>query len=132
MRAIRRYFALRSYVKRLSVDLKRRFGLKPFYTIDHVTKAIDRGGYSKDFVAYAHATFCSHEDFDAYYGPLKLKCSYDGLRNGIARRYLRGRTDFDAEMVIRSLVWNTPAGGPFQTDECDLGEEMLNSRSDEN
>ena len=125
MRAIRRYFAIRSYVKKLSADLRRRFGLKSFYTIDHVTKAVERGGYSKDFIAYAHATFCSREEFDAYYSALGLKCTFDGLRQVVAKRYLRGRMDFDAETVIRSLVWNTPAGGEFQTEESGGGESLL-------
>lgn len=125
MRAIRKYFAIRGYVKKLSHDLRRRFGLKPFYTIDHVTKAIERGGYSKDFIAYAHAAFCSRESFDAHYVSLGVNCTFDGLRRIIAIRYLRGCMDFDAETLIRSLSWNTPAGGSFQTEESGGGESLL-------
>jgi hypothetical protein len=113
MRAIRRYLAIRSYVKRLSGDLRRRFGLKPLYTIDHVTKAVERGGYSKDFIAYAHATYCSREDFNAYYGPLGVNCSFDGLRKTVANRYLKGRTDFDAETVINHMNQQSWAGDTF-------------------
>jgi hypothetical protein len=122
MRAIRRYFAIRSYVKRLSADLRRRFGLKPFYTIDHVTKAVERGGYSKDFIAYAHATYCSRETFDEYYRPLGVKCTYDGLRTVVGRRYLSGRTDFDAEMVILKFHSATRWIGDTFT-ENGLGED---------
>ena len=112
MRAIRKYSAIRSCVKRLGKDLRRRFGLKPFYTIDHVTKAVERG-YKKDFVAYAHAIFCSREDFDAYYAPLGVKCTYDGLREIVGTRYFSGRMDFDAEKVIRKFHGESWAGDTF-------------------
>ena len=125
IRAIRRYFAIRAYTKRLSGDLRRRFGLKPFYTIDHVTKAVERGGYTKAFIAYAHATYCSREDFDAYYGPLGVKCTFDGLRAVIAKRYLKSRMDFDAETVMRTVRLITIAGGPFQTEESEAAEPFL-------
>ena len=91
-------------MKRLSADLRRRFGLKAFYTIDHVTKAVERGGYSKDFIAYAHATYCSREAFDEHYGPLGVKSTFDGLRRVIANRYLSGRLGFDAETVISAMA----------------------------
>jgi len=113
LRAIRRYFAIRAYTKRLSGDLRRRFGLKPLYTIDLVTKAVERGGYSKAFIAYAHATYCSREDFDAHYGPLGVKCTFDGLRAVVAKRYLHGRTDFDAETVINQMNQQSWAGDTF-------------------
>src|SRR4051812_11414804 len=106
IRAVRRYFAIRSYVKRLSGDLRRRFGLKPFYTIDHVTKAVERGGYTKDFIAYAHATYCSRDDFNAWHVPRIVKCAYDDLRQIVAKRYLRGQLGFDAETVIAKFAPN--------------------------
>src|SRR5262245_10959575 len=34
---VTRYLAVRSYVKRLSHDLVRRFGKKPFYSVEQVT-----------------------------------------------------------------------------------------------
>ena len=40
---LKQYFAIRSYVKRLSQELVRRFGRKPFYPIEQVTLAAQRG-----------------------------------------------------------------------------------------
>jgi hypothetical protein len=100
IRHVKKYFAVRSYVKRLSQDLVRRFGKRSFYSVEHVTQAVQRGGFSMAFTAYAHAAFCIQEDFDAYYQPLGFACSYQGLRHTIARRYFSGDTDFDAETIF--------------------------------
>src|SRR5450432_1238291 len=100
IRHIKRYLAVRSYMHRLSQDLVRRFGKRSFYSVEHVTQAVQRGGLSAAFIAYAHAAFCSQPDFDAQYAPLGVSCSYQGLRNTIARRYFSGRMDFDAETIF--------------------------------
>src|ERR1051325_2794119 len=100
MRAIKRYFAIRSYVKLLSGDLRRRFGMKPFYTLDQVSKAIERGGYSREFVDYAHAIYTSQQDFETLIGPFDSACNYNNIRKVVANRYLDGRLGFDAETII--------------------------------
>jgi hypothetical protein len=57
-RRIKRYFAIRSYVMRLSQELARRFDRSAFYSVEQVQKAVERGGFSAAFIAYAHAAFC--------------------------------------------------------------------------
>jgi hypothetical protein len=101
IRRLKRYLAIRSYVRRLSQDLLRRFGLRKFYSVEQVSQAVRRGNFSAGFIAYAHATFCSQTDFDAHYDPLGVSCGYGGLRRIVGRRYLSGRLDFDASTVIR-------------------------------
>lgn len=103
MRHIKRWFAIRSYVTRLSADLERRFDLRSSYTVEQVTQAVERGGYTPVFIAYAHATFCSRQGFDAHYQELGVACTYDGLRAVVARRYFRGSMGFDAAIVIRTF-----------------------------
>jgi len=100
IRHVKRYLAIRSYVRRLGSELVRRFGKRGFYSVEQVTQAVQRGKFSAAFIAYAHATFCSQADFDAHYGPLGVSCSYQGLRGTVGRRYLSGRIDFDAATVI--------------------------------
>ena len=100
IRHIKRYLAIRSYVRRLSHDLVRRFGKKSTYSIDQVTQAVQRGKFPAAFIAYAHAAFCSAPDFDAYYQQMGLSCSYSGLRLTIGRRYLYGQLDFDATTIV--------------------------------
>jgi len=117
IRAIKRYFALGDYVNRLSLELVRRFGMKSLYSLEHVTQTVERGGYDKTYLAYAHAAFCSRDDFDSYYGSMNLKCTFDGLREPIGKRFLGGRTDFDAATVIRRAKGTSAAGGPFRTEE---------------
>ena len=121
IRHLKRYLAIRSYVRRLSQDLVRRFDKRSFYSVDQVTQAVQRGKFSASFIAYAHAAFCSKKDFDAYYEPLGVSCNYQGLRSTISRRYLSGQLDFDAETIIyryyrssrggfrSSSYWNTQA-----------------------
>jgi hypothetical protein len=100
IRHIKRYLAIRSYMRRLSQDLVRRFDKKSTYSIDQVTQAVQRGGLSAAFIAYAHAAFCKESDFDAYYRPMRVSCSYSKLRRTIGRRYLHGQLDFDATTII--------------------------------
>jgi hypothetical protein len=100
IRHIKRYLAIRSYVKRLSGELVRRFGARPCYKMEHVNQAIQRGKFPAAFAAYAHAAYCSREDFEAYYEPLGVCCNYADLRHLIARRYLSNHTDFNAETII--------------------------------
>ena len=99
-RLIRRRLAIRSYVWKLSQELLSRFGKKHYYSIDEVTQACCRGSLPTDFIAYAHAVFCSRSDFDAYYGPLRVACTYDGLRRVVSRRFFDGVRDFDADEVV--------------------------------
>ena len=100
IRHIKRYMAIRSYVRRLGAELVRRFGKREFYSVSQVSQAVQRGKFSAAFIAYAHAIFCSQTDFDAYYEPLKVSCSYLGLRRTVGQRYLAGRLDFDAATII--------------------------------
>jgi hypothetical protein len=113
IRYVKRYLAIRSYVHRLSQDLVRRFDKRPFYSVEQVTHAVQRGKYSAAFIAYAHAAFCSQPDFDAHYDPLGVSCSYQGLRSTIARRYFSGRMDFDAETIIYKFKRGDFSRGEF-------------------
>jgi len=98
--SIKRYFVIRSYMRGLSGELVRRFGDRANYKITHVNQAIQRGGYSPAFVAYAHAAFCSENDFNAQYRTLGVGCGYLDLRRIIARRYFSGHLDFDAHTIF--------------------------------
>jgi hypothetical protein len=53
------------------------------------------------FIAYAHAIFCTREGIDEYYEPLRVRCTYDGLREQVSKRYFGGVRDFDAATLIR-------------------------------
>ena len=103
VRQIKRWFAIRSYVMRLSGELGCRFGMQRFYTLDQITQAVKSSRLSPAFIAYAHATFCSRREFDRYYGSLRVNCTYDGLRSVVARRFLGGSTMFDGGSVVRAF-----------------------------
>ena len=103
IRYIKKHLAVRSYVKQLSQELVRRFDLRSYYSVEHVTQAVQRGGFSTTFIAYAHAAFCKPDDFETYYQPPGVAGSYQGLRRKIARRYFSGRSDFDAETIFYSI-----------------------------
>ena len=68
-------------------------------SIEEVCKAAE-AGFDTAFIAYAHAMFCTREDFDFHYGPLRVRCTYDGLRRSIARRFFDGATGFDAMNIL--------------------------------
>jgi hypothetical protein len=117
IRHLKRYLAIRSYVHRLSQELVRRFDKQSYYSVEHVTQAVQRGGFSATFIAYAHAAFCKQEDFDAHYAPLGVACSYHGLRRTIARRYLSGQMEFDAETIIYKFRRGNSGRGDFYESE---------------
>ncbi len=114
IRQIRRFFAVRRYFWGLSQVLCRRFGKKEHYSVEQVSKAAQQARFSMAFIAYAHAMFCSRKDFDAYYGPLHVACTYDGLRFTIAERFLEGATGFTAVNIIRRAT-------PPQNEEYERG-----------
>jgi hypothetical protein len=120
---IKRYFAVRSYVKRLSHNLVRRFGKKSFYSIEQVAQAVQRGKFSTDFIAYAHAAFCKEADFDAHYQQTVAPGTYWKLRRTIGRRYLYGQLDFDATAIVRRFRPD-PNDGDFS--ERDMGQDYPN------
>lgn len=114
-RHIKRYLAIRSYMHRLAGELAGRFGRRPSYTTEQVSRAVERGGLSKAFVAYAHAAFCTPQEFEAYYEPLGVACNYLDLRRVIARRYFSGHMDFDAETILNRYVpKKSPVGGFYE------------------
>jgi hypothetical protein len=100
IQSIKKYFIIRSYMKRLSLELARRFNKRPFYTIEHVSHAIQRAKLSAEYLAYAHAAFCNEHDFVIHYQRLGKCFDYQDLRRFIARRYFSGDVNFDAEMII--------------------------------
>jgi hypothetical protein len=89
---------------RLSRELARRFDRQSFYSVEQVTQAVQRGKLSATFIAYAHASFCNQTDFDAFYEPMGVACSYQGLRSTVSRRYFSGDMDFDAKTIISRFV----------------------------
>jgi hypothetical protein len=93
--------AIERYVWQLPQELSRRFGAKKYYTIEEVSRTAKGGGHNMAFIAYAHAMLCTRNDFDEYYTPLRVACTYDGLRALVSRRYFGGVRDFDAATLIR-------------------------------
>jgi hypothetical protein len=100
IRHIKRHFAIGKYFWRLSQVLVRRFGRKNYYDITDVSKVAADEGFDTTFIAYAHAMFCRRDSFDAYYEPLRVACTYDGLRRAVARRFFGGAMGFDAMNII--------------------------------
>jgi hypothetical protein len=97
----KRNAAIEDYVWGLSQELDRRFGLRNFYSVKDVTKLVHIGGYRMEFVAYAHAIFCSRYDFDEEYRFRKEKLAYYELRDVVARRHFADAREFDAASVVR-------------------------------
>ncbi len=97
----RKAAAIESYVWDLSQELRRRFGERQYYTVEQVSHAAQAGGFTNVFIAYAHAMFCAREAFDAYYTPLRVACTYDGLREVVGRRYFDGAMDFNGATIVR-------------------------------
>ncbi len=100
-RFLKRRNAIKSFVYKLPLELHRRFGDKRFYSIEQVEHTLENGKHDRAFSAYAYALLCSRNDFDSYFGGLKLKTSYDSLRKAIAKKYFNGISDFEGGAVVR-------------------------------
>ena len=111
IRWFKRRAAIASYFWRLSQALSRRFGRKSHYTIEEVLKTAEGDGFDTAFIAYAHAMFCRRDDFDGYYSPLRVACTYDGLRLVVGRRFFGGVTGFDATNIL--LRADSPKGREY-------------------
>jgi hypothetical protein len=97
----RKAAAIESYVWELSQELNRRFGVRQYYTVAQVSHAAQVAGFTNVFIAYAHAMFCDRGEFDSYYTPLRVACTYDGLREVVGRRYFDGAMDFNGATIDR-------------------------------
>jgi hypothetical protein len=100
IRLLKRRAAIGKYFWRLSQALARRFGRKRYYRLEEVSKTAEADGFDQAFIAYAHAMYCKRDDFDRYYGPLRVACTYDQLRSVVARRFFGGSMGFDATNIL--------------------------------
>src|SRR5271170_5657813 len=89
-RLLKRRKAVKRFVYQLSLELCRHFGEKRFYSFQEIDQVLVAGKYDKVFSTYAYALFCSRKDFDFYFGPLKVNCTYDGLRKFVSKLYFSG------------------------------------------
>ena len=102
-RSIKQRLAIKSYVTKLSLVLLSCFGKKHYYTIDQVTQTMQRSGFTTVYLAFAHALFCNRGDFKRHYDPLKVRCTYEGLRARASHLYFGGVRDFDAANIIEAV-----------------------------
>ena len=106
IRYIKRYLAIRSYVRRLSQDLPRRFGKRPFYSLEHVSQALQREGCVPDLLPFYH-TALNQE----LLGNSALDCglAFPHARlNGVRQlRFALGRAD-------EPIIWGPKGSWPVQ------------------
>jgi len=100
-RLLKRRNAIKSFIYKLPLELHQRFGEKNYYSIEEIDHLFENGKYNGAFKTYAYALLCSRPAFDSYFRQLNVNCTYDGLRQFVAKKYFRGITDFDALSLIR-------------------------------
>jgi hypothetical protein len=111
IRRIKRYFAIRSYVRRLGPELVRRFGKRRFYTPEQVLQAVRGGGFGEADVCYAYSMFCNREDFDAHHAETGESCNYDAMRAEVGHSHLGGHADFETADVLHHAEHYADHGG---------------------
>jgi hypothetical protein len=100
-RLLKRRQAIKSFVFKLPLELRRRFGAKTHYSVEEIDRVLESGKFNRAFSAYAYAMLCSRATFEDYFRGLNVDCTYDGLRKIVADRYLNGAIDFDAASLVR-------------------------------
>jgi hypothetical protein len=104
--------AMRTYRRRLGVQLRRRYGRERHYTPEQVRTTAISGGLGTYHLCFALAMYCDRESFDAYHREHGEVCDYDAMRSSIGAAYFGGDTTFDATSFdVLDASYATSDGG---------------------
>ena len=94
-RAIRKWFAIRSYARRLPKDLVKRYGRSEYYSPAQIVRTVETLRFNSEWIAYAFCMHCRFADIASSHSAVAEQWSL--LRNEIGKRFYRGSTDFTSE-----------------------------------
>lgn len=97
---VRKWFAIRSYIKKLGPELRRRYGAQSKYSPAQVRATIQSKRFDADRGCYAMAMYCDRADFDRHHQSTGESCSYDTMRAEIGSRLFGGNTTFDVASLV--------------------------------
>ena len=95
IRAIRKWFAIRSYARRLPKDLVKRYGRSEYYSPAQIIRTVETLSFNSDWIAYAFCMHCRFSDIASSHSAVAEQWS--ALRSEIGKRFYRGSTDFTSE-----------------------------------
>ena len=87
-RWLSKYFALRSYRRKLGPALLRRYGRQRHYSVNQVRVTAEKLGLNLDYVCYGIAGFCGEQAFNEYHVGIGEACNYEHMREEVARHHI--------------------------------------------
>lgn len=93
LKAIHKWFVIRSYARRLPRVLLVRYGPNEFYTPAQVTRTIEVHKFNATWIAFAYCMYCRYSDVVTSHR--EAAENWSELRSEIIRRFFRGRKDFN-------------------------------------
>ncbi|MBL1215435.1 MAG: hypothetical protein HND52_18860 [Ignavibacteriae bacterium] len=91
--------AIKSYFKKLSVHLKRKYGKHKHYSFEQVQNSIKELGLNANYIDYALAMYISKNE---YRNQIKNNSDYyDLYREEISSKYFNGDSKFNIHDILR-------------------------------
>ncbi len=97
---IKKYFALKAYIKKLGPLLISRYGKHKNYTTSQIQKTIEVSGLNEKFRFYAYALYCLPSEFEKESKEEDQNLNYDSLRQELGNKFFRKEDDFVFSDVI--------------------------------
>ncbi len=97
---ISKRLTLRSYVRKLPLLLKKRYGKHKRYSEREIKESIQWAKFNKRYIDYALAIYMSKKDYDHLKTTNTSFGEYDTLRQEIADIYFKGKKNFTVHNLI--------------------------------
>ena len=123
LQRIRKWVAIRSYVKGLGPKLQEAYGRQAKYSPTQVIQTIRDGGFSPDFSCFALSLFCDRHSFDDYHQFFGRACDYDAMRTELAGRFFDGDASFAAVDVIPEVLFTADSNDATDSGVSDWGDD---------
>ncbi len=109
--ALRKRWAIRSYVRKLPRLLRRDYGAAPRYTPAQIRKTIERYDLNQDYSCYAISMFSDRTGFDFYHQSIGESCDYDSMRAEVASAHFQGDASFTVSQICEVSIDGSHHGG---------------------
>lgn len=110
---IKKYFAIKSYSKKLPPILKKRYGKHKHYSKPQIKSSIEYCGLSEDYTDYAYAMHMSRKKYNEMREIKNDSDDFDLLRKEIADSCFDGNSNFT---IHDALDFAAKSGSIFSTE----------------
>jgi hypothetical protein len=110
---IKKHFALKSYVKKLSPLLRIKYGKLKSYTPSQVHTTIKIHGLNEQNLGYAYVLFCKQSAFNQELEGREDHLDYKAVKKELGDKFFNGEQNFNTSDVMKissEMAWSGSAG----------------------